>query len=240
MTDLMDRRLLGAVRFVDVVTGMEVLSPLRVSAPGVRWVRNLRGWFVAASAPGLEAHTHAIDRPPAQPAAGKTPVTLAVQDPTGRYLPRGAVLALPRDAEPGKKDSPSSLFTPADVELFPSPIAPVSPGWAVIRVSVVTKKTQEPAAGALLRVSRKSGEVLGRGMTDARGEGLVGIAGIPVTTWDDEGQEGVLAREMDARLDVLWSPAAAGDVDALPKAKVVATQELKLASGRTITLRITV
>jgi hypothetical protein len=237
MTDLLDRRLLGAVRFVDVVTGTEVLSPLRVSAPGVRWVRNLRGWFVAASAPGLDAHTLTIDKPPAQPAPGKTPVALSVDDPTGRYLPRGASLALPRDPDPGKKEAAASLFTPAEVELYPSPTAPVSPGWAVIRASVVTKG-QKPVSGALLRVSRKSGELLGRGMTDARGEGLVGIAGIPVTTWDDEGQEGVLAREMDARLDVLWSPQSAGDPEVLPKVKPVATQELKLASGRTITLRI--
>ena len=239
MTDLMDRRLLGAVRFVDVVTGLEVLSPLRVSAPGVRWVRNLRGWFVAAGAPGLEAHTLTIDKPPTQPAAGKTPVALAVEDPTGRYLPRRATLALPRDADPAKKDAAASLFTPADVELYPSPIAPVAPGWAVIRASVVFK-TQKPVPGALLRVSRKSGEVLGRGMTDARGEGLVGIAGIPITTWDDEGQEGVLAREMDARLEVIWSTPAAGDAEVLPKVKPVATQDLKLASGRTIALRIVV
>jgi hypothetical protein len=237
-----DRRVLGAVRFRDAVTLLDVTAPLRVSAPGVRWVRNLRGWYVAADAPGLEAHTFSIDRPPTQPAAGKVPVALAADDPTGTYLPRRTVLTLPRDPDPAKKDAESSLFAPADVDLFPSPAAPTMPGWAVIRATVMTK-TGKPAGGALLRVVRKAGgELLGRGMTDTRGEALVAVAGIPVTTWDDEGQEGVLAREVDARLEAHYTAAAAaaGDVDGMAKLKPGATQDVKLASGRSMTVKMTV
>jgi hypothetical protein len=243
VSESIDRRVLGAVRFRDAVTQLDVTAPLRVTAPGVRWVRNLRGWYVAAGAPGLEAHTFSIDKPPTQPAVGKVPVALAAEDPTGTYLPRRAVLTLPRDPDPAKKDSPSSIFAPADVELFPTPAAPVMPGWAVLRVTVLTRGGK-PAAGALLRVVRKgaAGELLGRGMTDARGEALVAVAGIPVTTWDDEGQEGVLAREVDARLEAHYTvaAAAAGDVDALAKLKPAATQDVKLASGRTVAVKLTV
>jgi hypothetical protein len=242
MSESNDRRVLGAVRFRDAVTQLDVTAPLRVTAPGVRWVRNLRGWYVAANAPGLEAHTVSIDKPPTQPAAGKVPVALAAEDPTGTYLPRRALLTLPRDPDPAKKDSAASLFAPADVELFPTPAAPVMPGWAVLRVTVTTK-AGKPAAGALLRVVRKGSgaELLGRGMTDARGEALVAVAGIPVTTWDEEGQQGVLAREVDARLDAHYTPAAAaaGDVDALGKLKAAASEDVKLASGRTTVVKLT-
>lgn len=243
MSENLERRVLGAVRFRDAVTGLDVAAPLRVTAPGVRWVRNLRGWYVAASAPGLEAHTLSVDRPPSQPAAGKVPVALAAEDPEGTYLPRRAVLSLPRDPDPAKKDAASSLFAPAEVELFPSPAAPVMPGWAVVRVSARTA-AGAPAAGALLRVVRKGnqGELLGRGMTDARGEALVAVPGIPVTTWDDEGQDGVLAREVEARLHAHYAPepAAAGDVDALEKLPPIATKDVKLASGRGMAVSVKV
>lgn len=243
MSEASDRRVLGAVRFRDAVTRLDVTAPLRVTAPGVRWIRNLRGWYVAADAPGLEAHTFSIDKPPTQPAAGKVPVALAAEDPTGTYLPRRALLTLPRDPDPAKKDNASSLFAPAEVDLFPAPAAPTMPGWAVLRVTLMTR-AGKPAAGALLRVVRKgsSGELLGRGMTDARGEALVAVAGIPVTTWDDEGQTGVLATEVDARLEAHYTPAAAaaGDIDALARLKPAATQEVKLASGRTMAVKLTV
>jgi hypothetical protein len=236
----LDRRLLGAVRFVDAVTGAEILAPLRVAAPGVRWMRNLRGWFVAAQAPGLEAHTADHHAPPAEPAAGSVPVTLRVDDPAGRYLPRTAVLTLPRDADPAHQDAPGSLFIPEDVELFPSPVMPAAPGWAVIRVSAADEEGG-PAAGALLRMVRRgNGALLGRGMTDARGEALVAVPGIPVTTWDDEGQGGVLATEVEARLEVHYAagPARLGDVAALQALEPAATRDLKLSSGGTFTLSI--
>jgi hypothetical protein len=238
----LDRRLLGAVRFVDAVTGAEILSTLRVDAPGVRWVRNLRGWFVAAQAPGLEAHTLPLDAPPAEPEPGAVPVTLRVTDPAGRYLPRMALLTLPRDPDPANKDAAGSLFLPESVELYPSPVMRAAPGWAVIRVAAADAQGR-PAAGALFRVLRKSGGgLLGRGMADARGEALVAVPGIPVTTWDDEGQGGVLATEVEARLEVHYTPAAAieGDVASLEALEPITTRELKLSSGGTITLSLVV
>lgn len=238
--ETVDRRVLGAVRFRDAVTGEVAGGALRVEAPGVRWIRNRRGWWVIASAPGLEAHTLSFAQPPAQPPIGSVPVTLTVADAGGRYLPRRVSLTLPRDPDPAKSERPESLFQPVQVDLFPSSAAPVSPGWAVLRVSVTDAKG-EPMGGALLRVTRKSGgELLGRGMTDARGEGLVAVAGIPVTTWQ-EGQGGVLATEVEARVDVLWQAGTAqpADPDELAKIKkAVKTATVKLASGRDASLRM--
>jgi hypothetical protein len=233
--ETLDRRVLAALRFRDAVTGATVAGPLDVRAPGVRWIRNRRGWWVVALAPGLEAHTTAFQAPPAAPPVGSVALTVRVADPAGRYLPRVAALALPRDPDPAKAAKPESLFQPLEVDLFPSPAAPVSPNWAVLRVSAAD------APGALVRVVRKAAPdtVLGRGMTDARGEGLVAVAGIPVTTWE-EGQGSVLATEVEARVDLFWQAGAGPpDPDALGRMKkATKTATVKLASGRDAVLRM--
>jgi hypothetical protein len=235
---MLDRRVLAALRFRDAVTGATVAGPLDVRAPGARWIRNRRGWWVLAQAPGLEAHSAAFLVPPA-PAVGSVPLVVRVADPAGRYLPRVAALALPRDPDPAKAAKPESLFQPVEIDLFPSPAAPVSPNWAVLRVSA--SGADGPLAGALLRVVRKASPttVLGRGMTDARGEALVAVAGIPVTTWE-EGQGSVLATEVEARVDLFWQAGAGPpDPDALGKIKkATKTATVKLASGRDAVLRM--
>ena len=236
---MLDRRVLAALRFRDAVTGATVAGPLDVRAPGARWIRNRRGWWVLAQAPGLEAHTAAFRAPPAAPAVGSVPLAVRVADPAGRYLPRVAALALPRDPDPAKAAKPESLFQPVEIDLFPSPAASVSPNWAVLRVSA--SGADGPLAGALLRVVRKASPstVLGRGMTDARGEALVAVAGIPVTTWE-EGQGSVLATEVEARVDLFWQAGAGPpDPDALGKIKkATKTATVKLASGRDAVLRM--
>ncbi|HWK89765.1 MAG TPA: hypothetical protein VNP72_07210 [Longimicrobium sp.] len=248
--DLLDRRVLGAVRFLDAVTGDTIDGPLRVSAPGVRWARNRRGWWVVVSAPGLEAHTAVFPTPPAQPPLGSIAVPLTVEDAGGRYLPRRFTLALPRDPNPRTPDKPTSLFRPADVVMYASPSGPVAAGWAVVRVSV--SKAGVPAAGALLRVVRKVEQpadappvplqILGWGMADQRGEALVAVAGIPVTTWDEGGDGQVLATEVDARVQVFWDPAQAWppDPDTMTGKgkKGVGAAAAKLAAGRVVAVNI--
>ena len=236
--DLLDRRALGAIRFVDAVTGVEADAPLRVRADGVRWIRNRRGWWIVASAPGLEAHTGAFAAPPAQPPVGSVRVDFVVEDPSGKYLARRAATALPRDPDPAKAALPGSLFLPQDVLLFRAPAAAVAMGWATVRASVA--KGGRPLPGALLRLVRKGagGTELGRGMTDARGEALVAAAGIPATTFE-EGQGGVLATEVDARLEVRWKDGSPPpDPDALAALASLASKDVKLASGRTVAIRI--
>jgi hypothetical protein len=237
--ETLDRRVLAALRFRDAVTGSTVTGPLDVRASGARWIRNRRGWWVLASAPGLEAHATSFAAPPAAPPVGSVALAVRVADPGGRYLPRVAALALPRDPDPLKAARPESLFQPVEVELFPSPAAPVSPNWAVLRVSAAN--ADGPLAGALVRVVRKAapGTVLGRGMTDGRGEGLVAIAGIPVTTWE-EGQGSVLATEVEARVDLFWQAGAGPpDPEALGRIKkATKTATVKLASGRDAVLRM--
>ena len=148
-----EQRVLGAVRFVDGTTRQPVSRELTVTAEGVRWLRNRRGIYVAAEAPGLGSHAAAFSAPPTEPALASVTVTISISDPAGSYLPRRAVLGLPRDPSPGAAES-ASLFVPVDVTLYPAPAARVFPNWALVRVAVADADTGAPLAGALLRVIR--------------------------------------------------------------------------------------
>jgi hypothetical protein len=170
--------------------------------------KNGSGLWVVWNAVGLEPHTLQFDQPPAIPALGSVAITLTVTDGSARYLPRTATIQLPRDPDPTKAGQPGSLFQAMEIGLYPSPIAEVSPGWAVVRAHVKNKATGAPLGGALIRILRASDNlVLTRGMTDGRGEALVVVPGIPVTTFSvDKGPP--LATEIDAIVQAIFDPAA--------------------------------
>jgi hypothetical protein len=111
-------------------------------------------------------------------------VVLTIVDPAGRYLPRRVTIAVPRDPDPDHRDQEGSVFRPIDVPLFPSPTRAIGDGWATVRVSVKRAGSDAGLPFAFVRVQRASdNSVLGRGVADERGEALIGIPGIPVTTW---------------------------------------------------------
>src|SRR6185312_4023115 len=76
--DLLDRRALAALRFVDA-TGAQVVTPVAVSADGAKFVRTRSGLAAVLAAPGLEAHESAFQAPPAAPAIGSVTVELDVR-----------------------------------------------------------------------------------------------------------------------------------------------------------------
>jgi hypothetical protein len=239
-----DRRVLGAVRFVDVTTGLPVDAPLVVRAAGVGTLRTPRGYYVITRAPGLGAHEGAFDAPPATPALASVAVELTVTDRAERrYLPRRSTVRFPLDPD---RKSADSLFHAVDVALFPSPAARTSPGWAVIRASVVDEATGEPVAGALLlaRPPGDAGETaLGRGLSDDRGEALLAVAGIPITTWGD-GTGPVLATHVEATLEVAadrtaLAPPDPDDIEARLDDLRVHSRDISLGSGveQTLTIR---
>jgi hypothetical protein len=234
-----DRRVLGAVRFVDAATGVDVQEPLQVTAPGVRWIRNRTGWYVIAGVPGLEAHVDAFAAPPSAPPLESLAVTLTVRDPHGRYLPRLHTLRLPRDPDPAHAGAAGSLFDAVDVQLFSAPVARPPAGWAVVRASITAAGTDAPVAGALVRVVRAGdGPRLAAGLSDDRGEALVPVPGIPLTT-SDGGPGPVVATEVQVTLEVIVDPAAAGvpdpdDLEARHAALRVASSNAMLAAGRVL------
>ena len=194
-----DRRVLGALQFVDAVTGLPIGVPAQVDVRGaeiagvpvdvalhenaVRLRQNRAGLVVIFSAPFFDAYTSAFEAPAAPPETATDPLRLrlAVVDPGPSYLPQEFFVDLPRALDP---DSPGAVFNPVRVGLFRAPNASVLDGWAVLRVRVTAAgapATRLP--GVLIRVFRAPRAVddppIGVGMTDWRGN-IIGEALVPV------------------------------------------------------------
>ena len=245
MVESLARRVLAALRVVDGVTGQAILSPLSVSGDGTTWVRNRRGLYVLTAAPGFEAHQVAMGEPPADPAFGSRTLVIAMQDHSGTYLSRRQTIRLPRNPDPVQAEEAQSLFRPIECRLYLSPSAPISSAWAVIRASVVREGDLQVLGGALIRVLRTGdGQVLARGLSDARGEALVAVPGIPVTTWEASSGP-VTGTEVDVQVEVVVDPAVGHvpDPDALEANRETLPSRqtvMKLASGRTVVRTLTV
>jgi hypothetical protein len=255
--DCVDARVAGAVRFVDSVTAAPIDTRLQVTAPGASLLRNRSGLYVLHDVAGLAEYQAHFDAPPAVPAPGSVEVVLSVQDPDGRYLPRAAALSVPRNPALPPSD-PASLFHPVDIPLYRASSAPLAANWAVLR-AVVVAGNDDHLGGALLRVLR-NGIVLARGLSDWRGEALVPVAGVPVTTFA-EGDGAVVTSEIEVAVEAVFDPdtgtrtsaadVAAGRMPAMlpcvdPAAIEIksglpgAQQTLLIAARRTQTLSIAV
>jgi hypothetical protein len=195
------RRVLGAVQFVDAVTGLPVVFPAQIDVRGadvggvpvdvalhehaVRLRQNRAGLVVVFSAPFFDAYTNTFDAPapPPETAANPLRLRLAVEDAGPSYLPQEFFVDLPRALNP---DAPDAVFNPQRVALFRTPNASVQDGWAVLRVRATAAGpgAATPLPGVLIRVFRAPRAVddlpIGVGMTEWRG-GVVGEALVPVT-----------------------------------------------------------
>jgi len=136
---------------------------------------------------------------------GSVSVTVEVVDPVGEFLPRRVQLRLPRDPDPARADQPDSLFQALAVALFPAPAARIDHDWARLHAHV-SVASGEAAQFALLRVTRTSdNQILARAMSDARGEALIAIPGIPVTPWE-EADGPVLGNDLEVRIEAVFDP----------------------------------
>lgn len=220
VVEVVQRRVLGALRFLDATTRLPIDRLLAVRADGVRFVVNHRGFYVIATAPGLAAHVDAFDQPPSAPAVGTISVEVTVEDPGQAYVSRRCTVRLPLDPDPSRANeqpNPSvsmaapSLFRPIDVILYPAPIRRVAPSWSIVRARVSAGGSDDGLPGALIRVLRAADDVvLARGMSDPRGETLVAVPGLRLAAGDD-GDGNVLATETEVVLEAVYDPTA-GDV----------------------------
>ena len=211
----LERRVLAALRCIDATTLAPIDDPLIVTAPGARLIRNRSGLYVVRSWTRLAAHEDAFEQPPAAPPIGSESLAVDVRDPGGRYLSRRVAIALPRDPDPALASQAGSLFRPVDVAMYASARAPVSANWVELRVTVRETASGDALGGALLRVVA-DGRVLARGLTDWRGEALVPVAGVPVTTWSAD-PAAVVVTEIAASLECYFDRAAG---TATPAARV--------------------
>ena len=200
MRESVDRRVLGAFRCVDAVTGTSVLNALSVATPQLSLRPNRSSIYVIFNAPGLDALTTQFD--PTLPWPAPATFEVSIQDPSRRYLPRRANVEAPRKLPPPVDptqpvDSTKVLsdlavvFNPQPVQLFPSPSAPVSPNWGVIHVSVIRSGSTPPKGlpWAVVQAARTDNKaLLATTVADARGEGLLAIPGLgPEVSGSDTG-----------------------------------------------------
>jgi hypothetical protein len=244
MKERLDNRVLGAVRWLDAVTERPIAQPLAVASSDLRFVRNRSGLSVIVSAAGLGAYEACLDLNSLSPADVvpdlSLDLTAAVSDPTGRYLPRRFSLKLPRTAQPprlpnGRRPA-DSLFEPVSISLLPSPLAEVATGWAQVRVTARTA-AGGPLKNLFLRVVATAGNaILGRGMTDARGEGLVIVPGLKLFAPGNTPEE-VTTRETEVRLEAIPPTGDDDPVDWTELDPLAAAPEnvttLKLKAGKT-------
>lgn len=182
MIETIDRRVFGAIEFVDDITDARVLAPLRVEAPGVGLLRNPSGFYVIRRFDGHEAYTRAFDGAPPDPP--RTDVAMTVQDPGHRYLPRAFTVALPRllRTPTSPVADADNAVKPVQVRLNPAASLSVRATWAALRLRVVVHAggPEVGLANVLVEATPAvTGLTVQRTMTDAHGEALVVIASAP-------------------------------------------------------------
>lgn len=201
-----ERRVLGALRCVDATTGAPVEGFLQVEAPAEALIqRNRSGLLVIHAWQPLAHYAAAFVSPPTDVPPGSRVLTLTVSDPLGHYLTRLVRVDLPRDADPANAGQPGSLFRPLPVPMYPSSTGRVGSNWARLSVSVFEVGSGDALGGVLLRVVA-AGAVRAQGLSDWRGEALVPVAGIPVTTWST-GPGDVVITQIQAELQAVADPA---------------------------------
>ena len=193
MNEAVDRRVLGAFRVVDAITGNSVRDPLTVSTAPLTVRPNRSAIYVVFNAPGMEKLTDEFDPPAWQDPSN---FEVSIQDPGLRYLPRRANVQAPRKlpipVDPATVlADPTVVFNPQEVKLFPSPAAVLSPNWAVIRVSIVQSgvTTRAGLAWAVVQATRTDNNaLLATTVSDKRGEALLAIPGLgPEISGSDSG-----------------------------------------------------
>lgn len=201
MNEFLDRRVLGALRLQDGLTGLALQRPLHLISDRLVLKRNRQGDYVifdVLDVAELHGHTVLFRDPPTIPTIESVVIDLKIYDPLGEYLPRRYQLRLPRDRDP---QSSVAIVKPILIPLYRSPSARTEPSWAIIRATLLDQSTGQRLPWAVVNVVRNGTNT--SAMSDWRGEALIAVPGIPVTTWD-AGSGAVLATEVDARLEVVF------------------------------------
>ena len=252
MSELVDRRVLGAVEFIDAVTATRMRGRLRVAPVDKRVsiTPNASALYVIRSAPGLEHHLQEFEQPPATPALESLSFDISVSDPAHRYLPRTTRIKLPRKHAP--KSDAKSVLNPIVVRMYPAGAADVGTNWAVLRARVQMDDGSERGLGnALVIVTPQlAGFAAVTAMTDECGEALIAVAGV-ARALPGVGGGAVLTREfacdvevvLDRRVVVIeGEPAALADPEKIaadrqagdPAVVVRAQPPISLSAGKSV------
>jgi len=257
--EFLDRRALASMIFTDAV-GRPVLTPVRVTAPGVRLLIKRPGELVVLDAPGFAPHAAAFEAPPAMPAIGSATVQLDLVPADPALGSRRFAMVLPRDPDPAHAANANSLFRPIEVVLLPAPSGTLTGLVAALRVNVTRSDDGRRIEGALLRLRPEGGRPQTLALTDAAGDALLLVPGVPLSS---PGMGGVVLADIGAELDAVIDPdlvrfhaaenlmaaradAAArttslidpDDVEARLGGSAIGTQALRIAAGQSRTAAI--
>lgn len=203
--EFQDRRALAGLSFVDIL-GRPARTPVAVSAPGVRLIAKSPGQMVVLDAPGLRAHADAFQAPPGVPPLGSVTVPLDLRPADPAYGARRFILELPRDPDPAHAAAADSLFRTVEIPLLPAPGATVTGMVAALRVTVKRADDGRLVEGALVRLRPSGGLLQALALTDAAGNALLLVAGVPLSS---PGPGGVVRSAVAADLDAIIDPALA-------------------------------
>jgi len=249
----LDQRVLGAVRWVDHLTGRAIRRALDVRSEQARFRRNAGDLAVIWSAARFERYTATVDPPlpgpePALPAP-PVRITGTVSDPLDEYLPRAFSLDLPRNASAAQPRPADSVFRPVDVALLPGPAARLNPGWAELRLTLRRAADNALFPNVLVRARGDLGDgagvrLLSVGMSDTRGEALVVLTGLPLYQ-PDPGTGRIVPTELDLSLELVPPPAGRTVVDWTEQLAAAATPanthaSVHLDTRRRLSLEFTV
>ena len=261
-----DRRMLGAVQFVDAVTGLPITMAAQVEVRGatlengappvalplsersVQIRQNRSGLHAILRAPFYDEYAATFDAPQNPP--GRLRLRLAVTDAGPDYLPQEFAITLPRSLDPADADS---VRRPVRVGLFRAPGAPVLGGWSVLRVRVADNASRG-LPGVLVRVFRSpraaGDRAIGQGMSEwrggLRGEALVAVADLP--RFRPGGGGNVFETEQVIVIEALRDPNFTGARDrfpdltsilAGPSVSIIPPAAPNLRAGRETTASIT-
>jgi hypothetical protein len=221
-----DYRCLGAIEFVDAITGARVRDPLQLRSDRMQLRANGAALYVIRRAEGLDDHLESFEAMPSLPAfEGAGEFELEVADPQGRYLARRASIALPR--KDAALADPDSVLNPVKVLLYPGGARPVEAAWAVLRASVrvIDGDRRIGLANAWLTLTPGLAGVPPRSaLTDAQGEALLAVPGVAPIRPDNNG---ALTRSFAASLRVVLHEDAIHRADAATPAPVADPDQIE-------------
>jgi len=196
ITTRLERRVLGAIEFIDAMTGATITRSMQVQT-NARIYRQRSGLWVIADAPGLHDYTLEFSQAPALPAVGSLPITLTVMDPGREYQSTTIEVPLPRDPDPA---AANSVLKPHQVKLWRTAAAALSPSWTVYQATLVLAGTETPIVGALL--SLEAGGHTVHALSDATGQATLALVGQPLFALDATAKlTRTLAAEVSVRRD---------------------------------------
>jgi hypothetical protein len=256
-----DRHVLAGFCCVDAITSNSVVDPLSVIAAPLSLRRGASGIFAVMDAPGIDrSKTQTLIPDPAS-WPGPTSYEITIQDPSLRYLARRATIKVPQplpptinrgDSTPAPTTSTTPvgapaplppLTTPQKVVLYPSPAAPLTSFWAVIRASVVSKDVPaKTLAGAVVEASTDSNTAIG--VTNPKGEALLAIPGLTLQL-SSSGSGSVIEKTTTVTLNAWFDAALLGKpanwianpddiLNNRSTMKAADKQTLQLAPGQTL------